>query len=237
MLHVAGEVLARADDVEPVHLAAVDRVQPRRETVRDVVRLDVRRRLQRDIGAGNAPVVGALQGPTLGRAVGSGVGAEVVVESPVLLDDEDHVLDRVLAGNDHTDVPVALPLAPAVPLARLRRARGVGALAPCRPELPDEEEAHHHHDRHEGAASRDLLAGWASRGGRADDGTGSSLHDAGVYPCGCPAPRRSASRAASSSRTPAYLGSCARLCSCHGSDGPSAPPTSYSSTHPPSVSM
>ena len=85
-LRVAVEVLAPVDRVEPVHASAVDRVQARPEAVHDQGVGHVGRGRQRH----DRPV----QRLALGGAVAGGVRAEVVVVGPVLLDHEDHVLDR-----------------------------------------------------------------------------------------------------------------------------------------------
>ena len=47
--------------------------------------------------AGGAAAVGARERAALRRPFGARVGREVVVERPVLFDDEDHVLDRAVA--------------------------------------------------------------------------------------------------------------------------------------------
>ena len=97
-LRIAREVVPERHTVEPVHLAAIDRDQPWIERVAEVVRVDVGRRGERDGRAGRQVVV-TLQRLADGRAVGARVLAEVVVERVVLLDQEDHVLDRA-AGAD-----------------------------------------------------------------------------------------------------------------------------------------
>src|SRR5580765_7539403 len=94
-LGVPGEVFRVQDAVEAVHLAAVDRQEPGHEAVLDVVRRDVDPGLQRD-GLGLA-VDPDLAG---GRAVRTGVLPEEVIEAPVLVHDEDDVLDRVLAREE-----------------------------------------------------------------------------------------------------------------------------------------
>ena len=86
--------------VEAVHLAAVDRREAAAEAVRQVVRIDVGPLGEPDDRAVVAPVLGAPDRAALGRTVGTRVRREVVVERPVLLDDEHDVLDRRLAGDD-----------------------------------------------------------------------------------------------------------------------------------------
>src|SRR6185295_3975313 len=98
MLGVAHYVLAQRDAVETVHLAAVDRVETGRERVAEVVRQD-----RRGLGEGHGRTVlertgaAVLDRAALGRALVPRVLPEIVVEGPVLLDQEDHMLDRVLS--------------------------------------------------------------------------------------------------------------------------------------------
>ena len=103
-------VLARADDVESVHRAAVDRVQARREPVRDVVRLDVGGLRQLVVRPWRADAVRARQRPTGRTSHGAGVGREVVVEGPVLLDQEDDVLDGAVGAHDAVVPAVTVPV-------------------------------------------------------------------------------------------------------------------------------
>ena len=133
---------AGADDVEPVHLAAVDRVEARREPVRDVVRLDVRAPASADIRAradtrraehSRVPAGRSCRRLRAVRRRSSGS------KRPVLLDDEDHVLDRVRRRDDH-------PMCPLPCLGHRRSACPAdgpsrGALPPDGQNLPHEEEA------------------------------------------------------------------------------------------------
>src|SRR4029453_18640595 len=107
--------------VEPVHLAVVDRRQAAPEAVRQVVWIDVGALGELDDRTVVAPVLRALDRPALRRALGAGVGREVVVERPVLLDDEDDVLDRRLAGDDR---PVTVAGGPAGARPTVRTGRG-----------------------------------------------------------------------------------------------------------------
>ncbi len=221
VLDVSGEVLAQRDAVVAVHLAAVDREQSRIERVPEVVGHDLRRVLQRD-------GLGVLQGRAVQRAalrgaVDARIATEVVIEAPVLLDHENDVLDRVLAGHDHADpVPPVTSAAVAVLTAAGRPAAGLlGPVVPG-PHEPHQRHDEHQHGRGERATASDVLLGGATRAGRADERSLLPLHDAAVYPSPSVESRES-SRPRRSTRAVLYAGSSAMLRISPGSGAPSAP--------------
>src|SRR4029079_3868422 len=144
------------DAVEAVHRAAVDRGEPRRERVPEIVRILVWRRGELDGRTGRVSVV-ALQRLAAGRPVGARILPEVVVEGVVLLDQEDQVLDRVLPGRDR-----AVRRRPRLrwrgrvsTWARTGRAFGPAA----RPELPDAHEDHDDDEDDPGTTTSHLRGG------------------------------------------------------------------------------
>ena len=89
-LRVSLQLLTAEDRVESVHPPAVDREQAGPIPVRDRCRHHIRRGPQRDRRS--------VQELPDGRPVGTRVLPEIVIERPVLLHDEDHVLDRNVRG-------------------------------------------------------------------------------------------------------------------------------------------
>ena len=95
VLRVSDHVLAERDAVVAVHLAAVDRVQPGRERMAEIVRKD-RWCFRQGYGRTVFERAGAAvrDRAAFAGALGTRIRPEVVVERPVLLHQEDHVLDR-----------------------------------------------------------------------------------------------------------------------------------------------
>ena len=85
-LRIPLQLLAPEDRVESIHPPAVDREQAGPVPVRD--------RCRHHVGGGRQRDRRPVQELPHGRPVGARVLPEVVIEGPVLLHDEDHVLDR-----------------------------------------------------------------------------------------------------------------------------------------------